>query len=99
MARSYGRNPDSIHPAHCTWINVNDDAEKTAQEGNMLEKYHNVSMDASSLERRCFGSPGYCAEGLDGFVSAGVKTFGLVFRSFDPVGQMKRFAKEVLPSF
>ena len=99
-ASSYGRNPDGIHPGHCTWINVNDDAEKAAQEGKaMLERYHNVSMDASSLERCCFGNPEYCIGWLEQFVSAGARTFGLVFRSFDPVGQMKRFAKEVLPSF
>ena len=90
----------SIHPASCTWIDVGDDEEQSGEEGKaMLEKYHNVPMDTSSLERCCFGPPDYCIRWLEGYVSAGVKTFGLVFRSFDPVNQMKRFAKEIMPSF
>jgi len=81
-------------------VNMNNDKQKAAAEAtDFLMKYYREDPSGILDKWVAYGTRKDCAEKLDGFVKAGVNTFSIRFVAWDQVEQLKRFSKEVLPSF
>jgi alkanesulfonate monooxygenase SsuD/methylene tetrahydromethanopterin reductase-like flavin-dependent oxidoreductase (luciferase family) len=86
----------------CLYYNVNiaDDVQKAAAESNdFLLKYYREDPSGILDKWVAYGPRKECVDKLEKFISAGVKTFSIRFVGWDQIGQLKRFSKEILPSF
>ena len=86
----------------CLYYNVNmkDEKQKAAAESSdFLLKYYREDPSGILDKWVAYGDRRDCAEKIEGFVKAGVDTFSIRFVAWDQVEQLKRFSKEVLPSF
>jgi len=81
-------------------VNMNNDKQKAAAEAtDFLLKYYREDPSGILDKWVAYGTRKDCAEKLEGFIKAGVNTFSIRFVAWDQVEQLKRFSKEVLPSF
>jgi len=81
-------------------VNMNNDKQKAAAEAtDFLMKYYREDPSGILDKWVAYGTRKDCAEKLDGFIKAGVNSFSIRFVAWDQVEQLKRFSKEVLPSF
>jgi alkanesulfonate monooxygenase SsuD/methylene tetrahydromethanopterin reductase-like flavin-dependent oxidoreductase (luciferase family) len=81
-------------------VNMNDDKQKAATESSdFLMKYYREDPSGILDKWVAFGNQKDCAEKIEGFVAAGVDTFSIRFVAWNQIEQLKRFSKEVLPSF
>lgn len=81
-------------------VNMNDDKQKAAAESSdFLMKYYREDPSGILDKWVAFGNQKDCSEKIEGFVAAGVDTFSIRFVAWNQIEQLKRFSKEVLPSF
>lgn len=94
-----GKDPQTLHRAVYTTLNVNDDVAQAEQEmRTFIENYYSVPFDIMAQRQSvCFGNAEMCINWLSDFISAGAKTIVIRFGSPDQPSQLERCAKEVLP--
>jgi len=81
-------------------VNMNDDKQKAAAESSdFLMKYYREDPSGILDKWVAYGNRRDCAEKIEKFVKAGVDTFSIRFVAWNQIEQLKRFSKEVLPSF
>ncbi len=84
------------------YYNVNMDDDKTKagdQSADFLLKYYREDPRGILDKWVAFGNRGEVSIKLENFVNAGVQDFNIRFVAWDQIGQLKRFSREVLPSF
>ncbi|MDG6925420.1 MAG: LLM class flavin-dependent oxidoreductase [Nitrososphaerota archaeon] len=98
-AKKYGKGRSKFKAS--LYYNVNmGDKKKTATEANdFLTKYYRE--DASGILDKwvAFGTRADVMRKLEAFVDAGVEDFNIRFVGWDQIKQLKKFSKEILPSF
>lgn len=107
LARAAGRDPREVYPALDCWMNINPDREVAQQEAKFIfERYHDIPASANQttitkvLDRWCIKGPrADCIKQIEEYVSAGAKTIMFVFAARDQLGQIRAFAKDIMPSF
>jgi alkanesulfonate monooxygenase SsuD/methylene tetrahydromethanopterin reductase-like flavin-dependent oxidoreductase (luciferase family) len=101
-AAEYGRSDEVIDSSVHLMVNIDDD-EQRAREASVdfLSHYYGAGrLDPNKLEDwLAVGSPATVAEKIRPFVDAGCTIPILRFTSSDQVGQVRRWAEEVLPAF
>ena len=81
-------------------VNMNDDRAKAgAEASDFLLKYYREDPSGILDKWVAYGKRKDCIERLEKFASAGVNTFSIRFVAWNQIEQLKRFSKEVLPSF
>jgi len=86
----------------CLYYNVNMNDDKTeagAESSDFLMKYYREDPSGILDKWVAYGNQKDCAEKIDGFIKAGVDTFSIRFVAWNQIEQLKRFSKEILPSF
>lgn len=98
--RKHGR--DTQNFGMCLYYNVNmdDDKKKAAAESSdFLLKYYREDPSGILDKWVAFGSRKDCIEKIEKFAAAGVDTFSIRFVAWNQTEQLRRFSKDVLPSF
>ena len=81
-------------------VNMNDDVRKAGDESSdFLLKYYREDPSGILDKWVAYGTRKECVDKIEKFVSAGVNTFSIRFVAWNQIEQLKRFSKEVLPSF
>ncbi|MCS7142682.1 MAG: LLM class flavin-dependent oxidoreductase [Aigarchaeota archaeon] len=82
-------------------LNINDNREAAFREAKtFLDGYYMMDFSKPGIDIwSAYGPPHECIKRLDEYVSAGAKGITIRFASFDQLGQLRRFEREVLPSF
>ena len=81
-------------------VNMNDETQKAAMESSdFLLKYYREDPSGILDKWVAFGNRNDVSRKLEEFIKAGVQDFNIRFVAWDQIGQLKRFSKEVLPSF
>jgi alkanesulfonate monooxygenase SsuD/methylene tetrahydromethanopterin reductase-like flavin-dependent oxidoreductase (luciferase family) len=94
-----GRDARDLHRCLYTTLNVNADVERAQRELRaFIESYYSIPYEVQATRNGlCAGSAEQCVAWLKAFVAAGAQTIVVRFGSPDQMGQLARFAKEVLP--
>ncbi len=97
-AQDAGTDPQGLHRAIYTTLNINDDVAQAEREMRaFIEAYYHAPFDAMARRQSiCFGSAETCGAWLQEFIAAGVQTIVMRFGCPDQVGQLERCAREVL---
>jgi alkanesulfonate monooxygenase SsuD/methylene tetrahydromethanopterin reductase-like flavin-dependent oxidoreductase (luciferase family) len=98
--RNNHRDPNNF--GMCLYYNVNMDDDKKkagAESSDFLLKYYREDPSGILDKWVAYGTRKDCIDKLEKFISAGVNTFSIRFVAWDQIEQLKRFSKEVLPSF
>ena len=81
-------------------VNMNENKNKAAEESkDFLMKYYREDPSGILDKWVAFGSRNDVVKKLESFIAAGVKDFNIRFVAWDQVKQLRKFSKEVLPSF
>lgn len=100
-AETYGRPADAIEPVLFCGLNVNDSVDRAFEEAKWgQEMFHNYPMTDEIVRRWNFLGPAErCIKEIQAYIDAGARTFEFVLRTRDPIGQLQRVAREILPAF
>ena len=100
LGREMGRDAHDLHRCLYTTLNVNADGAQAERELRaFIENYYGISYEVQATRNGlCAGSPEQCIAWLKEFIVAGAQTILIRFGSPDQIGQLMRFAKEVLPN-
>ncbi|HUK49412.1 MAG TPA: LLM class flavin-dependent oxidoreductase [Terriglobales bacterium] len=93
---------DSDRFGMCLYYNVNMNDSKTAaatESTDFLMKYYREDPSGILDLWVAYGTQGDCVKKIQDFIDAGVDTFSIRFVAWNQTEQLKRFSKEVLPSF
>lgn len=82
-------------------ININPDREAAFREvKEFLDAYYMTDFSRAGIDIwTAYGPPGECIKKLDDYFNAGVKRITLRFCSLDQIGQLRKFERDILPSF
>lgn len=82
-------------------ININSDRERAFKEAKgFLDEYYMMDFSREGVDIwTAYGTPDDCIKRLEEYFYAGVKRITLRFCSYDQFEQLRRFEREVLPSF
>jgi alkanesulfonate monooxygenase SsuD/methylene tetrahydromethanopterin reductase-like flavin-dependent oxidoreductase (luciferase family) len=100
-ARAAGRDPSDIAVAYQVTMNIAD-SETAAQRGigeYIAQYYPELSKAVDLGEWGPVGTPDQISRWIEEFARAGVTCFICRFGALDQVGQVTRFARDVLPGF
>jgi len=99
FARETGREPQTLHRAIYTTLNINEDVARAEQEmRTFIEEYYHTPFEAMARRQSiCFGSAETCVKWVKDFIAAGAQTIVIRFGGPDQFGQMERCAADVLP--
>lgn len=99
FAKEIGKAPQTLHRAIYTTLNINDDVAQAEQEmRTFIEGYYHTPFDVMARRQSvCFGAVDTCLTWLKDFMAAGAQTIVVRFGCPDQVGQLERFAEEVMP--
>jgi alkanesulfonate monooxygenase SsuD/methylene tetrahydromethanopterin reductase-like flavin-dependent oxidoreductase (luciferase family) len=99
FANELGKAPQALHRAIYTTLNINDDIAQAEQEmRTFIEGYYHTPFDIMTRRQSvCFGTPNTCLTWIKDFVAAGTQTIVVRFGAPDQVGQLERFARNVMP--
>jgi alkanesulfonate monooxygenase SsuD/methylene tetrahydromethanopterin reductase-like flavin-dependent oxidoreductase (luciferase family) len=94
-----GRDPEVFPIAIHYMINVNPNERRALEEHRrFLRAYYGSDWPQEKLATRtAYGDPRRCADAIRPYFDAGLTTLALRFTSWDQVGQVRRFAEEVIP--
>jgi probable F420-dependent oxidoreductase len=97
FCREYGRDPQDVQPTMYFFANVADTKEQAwAEAGEFLSKNYNIP--AKPFERLAVhGSPQECIAWTRRYLDAGAQHIVIRFASFDPLRQLARWTKDVMP--
>ncbi len=98
FCREYGRDPKDVQPTMYFFANVADTREQAWTEaGEFLSKNYNIP--AKPFERLAVhGSPEDCIARTRQYMEAGAEHIVIRFASFNPLQQLDRWTKDVLPA-
>jgi alkanesulfonate monooxygenase SsuD/methylene tetrahydromethanopterin reductase-like flavin-dependent oxidoreductase (luciferase family) len=101
MAREEGRDPSRIGSALYHNINLREDRQAALEESKaFLDAYYTARFSPAFVEGwTVAGPPKQCIEELRRYFDAGVGHMALRLSSWDQRGQLRRFLREVAPSF
>ena len=93
-----GRDPKEVQPTIYLFANVADSrAQAWAAAGEFLGKNYNI--DSSPIARLAVhGTPDECIAHTRRYIEAGAEHVVIRFASFDPLHQIERWTKEVMPA-
>ncbi len=99
FAQEINKAPQTLHRAIYTTLNINDDVAQAEQEmRTFIEGYYHAPFDVMAKRQSvCFGTADTCLTWIKEFIAAGAQTVVVRFGCPDQVGQLERFAKEVMP--
>jgi alkanesulfonate monooxygenase len=99
FAREAGKDPQTLHRAIYTTLNINEDVAQAEQEmRTFIEGYYHTPFETMARRQSvCFGSAETCVKWIKDFIAAGAQTIVIRFGCPDQFGQMERCAIEVLP--
>ena len=99
ISQAAGKDPNQIHRAIYTTLNINDDVAQAEQEmRTFIENYYHAPFEAMARRQSiCFGSAETCVTWLKEFIAVGTQTIVVRFGGPDQFGQLARFARDVLP--
>ncbi|HZW56002.1 MAG TPA: LLM class flavin-dependent oxidoreductase [Nitrososphaerales archaeon] len=97
----HGRIPRSDFKASLYYnVNMDEDKKRAADESaDFLQKYYREDPSGILDMWVAFGNRAEVMKKLEAFVEAGVQDFNIRFVAWDQIGQLKKFSKEILPSF
>jgi alkanesulfonate monooxygenase SsuD/methylene tetrahydromethanopterin reductase-like flavin-dependent oxidoreductase (luciferase family) len=99
-ARELGRDPQALTPIVSITTNVARDGEAAWAEARaMRQKYTGLPISPELVDRFLVGTPDVVIRKLNAFVAAGMRHFMINLQSEDLVGQIRTFAREVMPPF
>jgi alkanesulfonate monooxygenase SsuD/methylene tetrahydromethanopterin reductase-like flavin-dependent oxidoreductase (luciferase family) len=98
--RKYNRETSTFGMCLYYNVNMNDHRKKAAEEStDFLMKYYREDPSGILDKWVAYGNQKDCVKNIEGFVAAGVDTFSIRFVAWNQMEQLKRFSKEVIPSF
>ena len=99
FAREMGKAPQELHRAIYTTLNINEDVVQAEQEMRaFIEGYYHTPFDVMARRQSvCFGAAETCLQWIQDFRASGAQTIVVRFGCPDQVGQLERFAREVMP--
>jgi probable F420-dependent oxidoreductase len=99
LGQEIGRDAHNLHRCLYTTLNVNADVVQAERELRaFIESYYSIPYEVQATRNGlCAGSAEQCVAWLKAFVAAGAQTIVVRFGSPDQMGQLERFAREVLP--
>jgi probable F420-dependent oxidoreductase len=99
LGQEMGRDAHDLHRCLYTTLNVNSDVAQAQRDLRaFIESYYSIPYEVQATRNGlCAGSAEKCIAWLKAFIDAGAQTVVVRFGSPDQVGQLMRFAKEVLP--
>ena len=99
IGQDLGRDARNLHRRLYTTLNVNADVAQAERELRaFIENYYGIPYEVQATRNGlCAGSAEDCTAWLKAFIAAGAQSIVIRFGSPDQTGQLKRFAKEVLP--
>ncbi len=99
LGQEMGRDAGELHRCLYTTLNVNPDVALAERELRaFIESYYGIPYEVQATRNGlCAGSAEHCIAWLKAFVAAGAQTIVVRFGSPDQIGQLARFASEVLP--
>jgi probable F420-dependent oxidoreductase len=99
LGQEIGRDAHNLHRCLYTTLNVNADVAQAERELRaFIESYYSIPYEVQATRNGlCAGSAEHCIAWLKAFVAAGAQTIVVRFASPDQMGQLVRFAREVLP--
>ncbi|WP_415488541.1 LLM class flavin-dependent oxidoreductase [Candidatus Hikarchaeum yamanae] len=98
-AREQGRDPKTIHKSYQVTLHISDSKEKAIKDMEEYVGSYYPTQYYNLNEWGPIGSAEDVIEWIETFADIGCETFIMRFGSFDQLGQMQRFADEVLPAF
>lgn len=98
-AKKYGKSKSKFKTSLYYNVNMGETAKAGAEAVDFLTKYYRE--DASHVLDKwvAFGSRSEVMKKLEAFIDAGVGDFNIRFVAWNQIAQLKRFSKEILPSF
>ena len=101
MAREEGRDPAKIGSSLYHNINIKADRKTALDESKaFLDTYYTSNFSMKFVEGfTTAGTPGQCIDELKAYFAAGIEHIALRMTSWDQMGQLERFLKEVAPAF
>ncbi|MEW6300197.1 MAG: LLM class flavin-dependent oxidoreductase [Thermodesulfobacteriota bacterium] len=98
LCRESGRDPRTVQSTLYFFANVSSSREQAwAEAGAFLSK--NYNMPAAPFARLAvYGTPAECVAHTRRYIDAGAEHLIMRFASFDPLQQLERWTKEVLPA-
>jgi len=98
LCREYGRDPQDVQPTIYFFANVaNNRNQAWAEAGEFLSKNYNIPA-APFARLAVYGTPEECIAHTRRFLDAGAQHVIVRFASFNPLQQLERWTKEVLPA-
>jgi probable F420-dependent oxidoreductase len=99
LGQEMGRDAHDLHRCLYTTLNINSDVAQAQRDLRaFIESYYSIPYEVQATRNGlCAGSAEKCIAWLKAFIDAGAQTVVVRFGSPDQVGQLMRFAKEVLP--
>ena len=99
LGQAMARNAHDLHRCLYATLNVNADVGQAERElRTFIESYYGISYEEQARRNGlCAGSAEHCIAWLEAFIAAGAQTIVVRFGSPDQSGQLRRFARDVLP--
>ncbi|MDA4122122.1 MAG: LLM class flavin-dependent oxidoreductase [Thaumarchaeota archaeon] len=97
--KSYGRSKSKFKASLYYNVNIGDRTKTAAESSDFLLKYYREDPSGILDKWVAYGTKGDVVKKLEGFVDAGVQDFNIRFVAWNQIEQLKRFSKDVLPSF
>jgi len=100
LGQEMERDAHDLHRCLYTTLNVNADGAQAERELRaFIENYYGIPYEVQATRNGlCASSPEQCIGWLNAFIAAGAQTIVVRFGSPDQIGQLMRFAEEVLPN-
>jgi alkanesulfonate monooxygenase SsuD/methylene tetrahydromethanopterin reductase-like flavin-dependent oxidoreductase (luciferase family) len=97
--REEGRDPAALHAAVHHMVNIDDEPERAyAEAKQFLDYYYTTNTTPERMEAWVsYGPPEVVARKLGGYFAAGARTLVLRFASWEPLVQIERAVRDVLP--
>lgn len=98
-AKKYGKTRSKFKASLYYNVNLGERGKTAAESTDFLQKYYREDPSGILDKWVAFGPRADVTKKLEGFVDAGVQDFNIRFVAWNQIGQLKRFSKEILPSF
>ncbi len=99
-AAKFGKDKSNFKASLYYNVNMDEDKNKaSAESADFLQKYYREDPSGILDLWVAFGDRKDVVKKIEGYVQAGVEDFNIRFVAWEQIGQLKKFSKEVLPSF
>ena len=97
--RKYGRSVSEFKASLYYNVNLNEKRKAAEESKDFLMKYYREDPSGILDKWVAYGSTNDVTKKLEGFIQSGVQDFNIRFVAWDQTEQLKKFSKEILPSF